>query len=258
MLGGERPMTSTSLRLAGRTASPAPGTAGAEIAMIGNIVKPVITVAGVMPLTRTVGPSRPGKFPSRAAAFRSSQRLAKCVTNEVSGINKFAVLLETLRRRVPLCSVFGFENLRGKGTVNYRARFGNPTYCARCGHLHSDITQRRRLDRTGQNAPARSVRSELAEQTISSASANHSNVRNAASGEALQMAQQQPVLQSQAFQNRSRIRAGSIGCRLIPFGAELVDGPDHIVRIQEGNVIRIYQPVERRRPPGRIHQFRVI
>ena len=34
MFGSDRPMTLTSLRSAWRTASPAPGTAGAEIAMI--------------------------------------------------------------------------------------------------------------------------------------------------------------------------------------------------------------------------------
>src|SRR6516225_9743038 len=70
MLGRERPMTETSLRAAWRTASPAPGTAGAEIAIIscicGYALRMVWVSAKALSRSSSLGRiavrSRPGYF----------------------------------------------------------------------------------------------------------------------------------------------------------------------------------------------------
>ena len=82
-------------------------------------------------------------------------------------------------------------------------------------NLYCDISQRRGLGRTGQNSSSGGVRGQLVQQAILRSAADDANLLDALPAHLLQIPKNQTVLEREALQNGSHVRAGFLRHRLM-------------------------------------------
>src|SRR5712691_3777930 len=178
---------------------------------------------------------------ARLAAGRSSQRFCTNFVTPVavSGTGKLHVVLETTVLGIPSFGGGRFESLYRKRSLDRVSRAGNRADRAGRHHLHRDVPERRRLDRSRHDRPARRVGRELIQQLIPRPAADDSNHLEAGSGQPLERFEHRAILEREAFQNRPRTGRGCRRLWLPRLTAILADALRHVLGIQEHVMVRI-------------------